>query len=986
MKKIKKWLLGVLCAVSVFTGAMGIAFSQQTALAEGILSGVTIETEYDLNTEFQVPDANITVNGSKYLTNKVVIFPNGIKYEKESLLLSECGTYTIVYSVQVNGKNYVCEKKFVVRQSNYDNTRATYKEDGLHIVLNEASSRFTINQVVDISKLTVDTPFLQVGHGVNEGIWPQATLMKYILTDAYDSSKNVTLYSSMMHINSLGLPNQCSYLAASYTQSNGVQSLIKGLRGGIIDIGGNSGNLSNPGADFPADFRFNYKERAIYNGNPWMGGNPSLIADLDDPIFFSDGWQGFTTGEVYLTIEIGTLKETSVEIVLKSVHGIDLSTVQDVIDEKPPQIDVDYGDYTENDYPHALVGETYPVYPAQAWDVSGLYGNTLKPNVYFGYGTSNYYEVDVIDGRFKTDLRGTYSIVYRAEDAFGNKTEKVIPVRSYANGQELSVEINEDGLQNATTGLPVNISSVSVFGAVGKVNTTVQMIQDGETKTLIADKEGNYSFTSLKSGECQVLLTVVDFLNRKISKEYTVNIVSADMPIIVQDVIMPAYLYEGYAFNVPQMKAYNYATNSEVAVDVYMADKNGEIKATGKSVYVEADGHNDMATFIFKAEDIVLKTYEIPVLKVGDSSTLEMDKFFIVNEDVQVVHEENYISFISNKNTAFTYSNKLLAESFSLKFDVDKTKNAYQKISVVLADAENPEISIKLHFQRNNDRVLCLVNDALAGVNISSSFTKKANQIEFEYTDDRQRIVVDGQTIYLVHDSKGEEFKGFPSHYLTLSFEIEEVTGEAGLQLYHICRQVFSSDCEEFVNPSYYIDGEYGGSFMLNDVYTLNKIYAGDVLSQQVEVLYTVTNPNGEVMQATDGTNLANVDGSKVRYCVLSTLGEYTVLIRIKDQNGNSMTMRYLMTVYDTKKPEISVSGVPTSAKVGETITLPKATANETLIGETVYINVRTPDGVIKKVYNNKFVVDKAGVYTVCYYAIDEMYNITELYFEIVVK
>ncbi|MBQ4268669.1 MAG: hypothetical protein IJB97_03350 [Clostridia bacterium] len=986
MKKIKKWLIGTLCLACICTTTVGFAVAQQTAVADVVLSEVTLETEYGLNTEFQIPKAKIAVDGVEYEADGILVFPSGIKYDKSLLILSECGTYIIEYSALVNGKKYVCTKSFLTRQSNYDATYATYEDDGLHIVLTEANPRFTINQVLDVSNLTEDMAFLQVGHGVSEGIWPQATLMKYILTDAYDSSKNITLYSSMMHIDKDGLPNQCSYLSVSYTQSNGIQSLIKGERGGSIHVGGTSGNLSNPAPDFLSDFRFNYNERAIYNGNPWQGGRPSLVADMDDPLFFNDGWDGFTTGEVYLSVEVGSLSYPSVEIVLKQLHGVDLSTLEDIVDEQAPQITVDYGEYTEKDYPYALVGESYPVYKAKAWDVSGLFGKTLNPNVYFGYGLPNYFEVDVVDGAFKTDLKGTYSIVYRAEDAFGNKAELVVPVRAYTSEELFDVTVNEESFKNATTGLPVTVSDIVPIGAVGIAKTSVRAIQNGITQTLVADENGNFSFVPTQSGEYKLIVTVMDYLNRTVNKEYTINVVSQDKSIITQDVIFPAYLYEGYAFNAPKMRAFNYKANREVAVDVYMTDKNGEIKATDKTVYAEVNTDKDFATFTYKVANEVLKTYQVPVLKVGDSSTLQMDKFFLVDEGVQVIPSLNYMSFVAKADATVQYTNKLLAESFSLKFDVDKKKNSYQRITVVLTDSENSNIFVKLRFQRKNDGVVCLVNDMLSGANISSSFTKESNQIEFEYTDDRQRLLVNGQTIYILNDYKGNEFKGFPSHYLNLSFEIEEVTGESGLQVYHISRQVFSSDYEEFVNPSYYIDGEYGGSFMINDIYTLNKIYAGDVLSQQVEVSYTVTDPNGKTMKSTDGENLANVDGSKVRSCVLYALGEYTVHIKMKDQNGNSMTIRYNVTVNDLEKPTIKVSGVPKSAKVGATVQLPKASANEALIGEKVFINVKKPDGTIEKVHNNKFTADKKGTYTVCYYAIDEKYNITELYFEIVVK
>ena len=89
----------------------------------------------------------------------------------------------------------------------------------------------------------------------------------------------------------------------------------------------------------------------------------------------------------------------------------------------------------------------------------------------------------------------------------------------------------------------------------------------------------------------------------------------------------------------------------------------------------------------------------------------------------------------------------------------------------------------------------------------------------------------------------------------------------------------------------------------------------------------------------------------------------------------------------DTEAPVISVTGVPTSCNVGDTVTLPAATATDNVDGEVdVYVYLVEPSGVMKKVsFGEKVKLSKAGVYQIRYLSIDAFGNLNILYYDITV-
>ena len=87
-------------------------------------------------------------------------------------------------------------------------------------------------------------------------------------------------------------------------------------------------------------------------------------------------------------------------------------------------------------------------------------------------------------------------------------------------------------------------------------------------------------------------------------------------------------------------------------------------------------------------------------------------------------------------------------------------------------------------------------------------------------------------------------------------------------------------------------------------------------------------------------------------------------------------------------KPTITLGSKTTTGSVGKTVTVASATYSDNVTSvENLIINVyvQSPTLVVTTI-NGSFVPKSAGTYTVMYVAIDEMYNLSVVTYEVEVK
>ena len=122
MKK-KLWIASLLAALSMAVVAGGVACGSTAEVitpqaAENWQVG-EIDNKYLYGTSFEVPAAEVEVNGQTVTATATVTYPNGLTVNTANVPLNQAGTYTVTYRAVVNGVHCVEEKTFNVESTSY---------------------------------------------------------------------------------------------------------------------------------------------------------------------------------------------------------------------------------------------------------------------------------------------------------------------------------------------------------------------------------------------------------------------------------------------------------------------------------------------------------------------------------------------------------------------------------------------------------------------------------------------------------------------------------------------------------------------------------------------------------------------------------------------------------------------------------------------------------------------------------------------------
>ena len=85
--------------------------------SEPTFDDLVLKEVYALNEDFNVPAIQAEISGTKYETETKIVFPNGSVYKENSFILTDVGTYTLIYYFELNGKIYTNEKTFDVKEN-----------------------------------------------------------------------------------------------------------------------------------------------------------------------------------------------------------------------------------------------------------------------------------------------------------------------------------------------------------------------------------------------------------------------------------------------------------------------------------------------------------------------------------------------------------------------------------------------------------------------------------------------------------------------------------------------------------------------------------------------------------------------------------------------------------------------------------------------------------------------------------------------------
>ncbi len=1018
MTKRKKITAIVACLLALVGMVAAVGISSAYAGDEVSFTFAT-EREFFKNDKLAANDVTASAGETSVAVEKFLTFPSGKTVKASEFVLSEAGVYSISARAEYNGETYSEKRSFTVKSKLFEtqgNDTAVYRNhpfneytglnatvgeiNGLLIKLSKGNS-VTVNQAIDLSVMTRSTPVIEFYVPSAERGVRDFTTINFRFTDKYDSSKYIDVNANNLTNGSNIRQCMSWWKAASQDQKlTGIQNMEPldvhpGREDNIrTDQYGSYGIMSwcmtpwidnsHTGLDFYGDTAeqnmlrntdrsaicIDYNTRCVYAGR----GVGNFVTDLDDPTYYVNPWEGFTTGECYLTITADNYTgDNPAQIFITSLRGVNLQQTV-VTDSTAPSVAVDFGDYEEDGLPNALVGQPYAVFPAKADDPE-LSPSFIDVRVKGNVSTDYPFDVPVVNGKFTPAAKGWYEIEYTARDSWGNKSTRKVAVYATDGAADLAVTLS-DKTESGNVGEFIPLASASATGALGNADFTVKVTRNGNDVT-IADN----GFVPHRAGDYIVSFTARDYIGHETTESYTIAVSVSDKPVFADLPVVQKYLLAGQVNRLPLAVAYDYngETPVSVPVKVQITDSEGTRTISGRNFTPKRiDTEVKVAWVATNANgSTVSKSITLPVYDVINGEDYRMEKYFATDGMTAKAQTQNVTLSVNKNGASAEFINPLLSENFSVAF---KPVNM-DKVKLMLVGYENPAEKLVLDINLTND--VALIN----GTRRYELQRQSSGGFYFSYTASTN-MLSDGYTKVVPFDENNKVFGGFTGGKVYMSIVADGIGTNAAVEVNSVSNQALSARGFEMIKPGIMILGTTGGSYLKGNSVTLFRAAIADVLSPSCTFTCTVTAPDGTTVKDVNGVELKEVDPEVERKIVLDMYGAYIIQFYGEDQSGNrERNISYSINVIDVVAPVIKLDGeVQATASVGEKITLTAAKAYDDKDGEVdVLMYVQTPESKVLKIKEKTYTFTMKGVYVIKYYACDKQGNSTILEYTVTV-
>lgn len=1007
MKKIvKNGLIGALFIGLITVCLFAFASTSSTVSADALeLNGQAYRSKYILGSSISIPQAVLSYDGKEYNADGTVVYPSGKCLSADRVQLNETGSYTVEYktAVQINGKrrNIAETLNFSVVSGTYsvsgEESTVVYGKDtsqynldmnGLTVNL-QSGDTLNVNQPIDLNNTTSRDAICALSVLPTTKGSAEAMRVNVVLTDCYDPSNYITVAFCSGAI-SFGMTyDNIVYMGAGAYNQNIRGCSGKGTSYGMVPSNGQwttfsmSGNGTKDSATTYLGFAMDYANKSIYSRTD---SRNLLLAELTDLSVYEDIWNGFTTGEVFLSIQCDNYIGSSARLFVRDIFGMSLSDTV-LVDENPPQLSIDFEGMQEDSLPEAVVNCRYPIYGCEAFDL--LSEVKTKVSVWYNYYSENRYRVEIKNDEFLPTNVGLYTIEYVATDTSGNKTVKTVDIYCRNADEKIIVTLNDDGDSSGKNGETVKIKTFNVKNAVGEVKTEIVADLNG---TLIDVK--NYSFTPLQAGEYTIKYKLTDFVGQTAEISYDLTVNPNDKPIFLSEPVFEKYYIAGKAYTLPKVQAYDFESGTEIETEVYVNDTGTERRVLSAYIPQLNDAGEATVRYYVKTENGENMTdyYSIKIVETFDSSgKLDMEDYFMTDGLVANAASNRMTFAVKSENGVYPesasaeYIRAILSNNVDVKYSFD-SNSKFNALTWYLTDKEDSDISISFSAVRNgSDNVMLYVNGKETIFPYLRTF-EASEQIPFEisYVNSSCLLTDKNKIKYTIDETlNGEKFNGFPSGYVYIRFEISGITDSTTFNFYSMNGQPFNDSEYDTAAPNAYLANEYDPSVDLNSVVTIYSLVVSDMLDPQVSATVSVQKEDGTYVKTIDGVELRNASISQDMQVLFDSYGRYFITYTAQDSGYNSTPIYVTLQVRDVVAPEIVVEDNPYVDAQG-VIHIPNATANDNIDGELdVLVYVEDSIGLMYKVSQDTYKTSGVGSYFVKYMAIDSSGNVTFRIFKI---
>ncbi len=1047
---LKKILLSCGLLIAAAGISVGVIFANNFNETPLVVWGAnTFKSSYDYGSTIFVPNINAKVAGDDVEVSPKILFPSKKMIKKNSAVLDEIGTYTIVYEINYQGKGYSQRYTFDVMSSlfSFGQLSSAYygipenakEHEGLIFNLAQGEE-ILFNKPIDIHNFTSDDIIIS-------GYIAPKKLGSYdfekLLITFYDSENPDIWYRqhirrrdmvSTTGINDVG----CSYYyggangqgtAGANVKEADPQSINKNNEWGpmsrlpfdgvynivYLDEGEYKSSLfdNQPVDDYLFRLSMDMRGYEVYTTEwqrdrtgEYVAGQQKIvkhfITDLDNPNFYNDLFYGFPSGKIKIGISADMYSSDKAQFVITDIAGIDL-TLETYVDDVGPKITVqkEYGD----EIPLAEVGYSYEIPSAFAVD-ENTGEAPVEVSVWFNYGNEKQTQVSVKNNRFSTDKVGWYTILYEAYDKFYNYSSETISVFCGLSIPELEIKVEAE-VKDLFLGECLVPAPYEVKNSSGYYKTEILLIDPDDN-----EYEASEDFIIEMQGEWIVEYTVVDMIGRIATTEYIVNASISSLPVVNKSPLLelPQTFIAGGVYSIPECNGVIYYDDFDYEdVDCsFFVKLAGEIEEVEE--FYEVPSYLSDATFaecVYEFEGETIFKTNIPYvdgLRYDESSEehpikVNLQNYFIgdnfcflrdnVGENAGI--EARVVA--NDEKSSFIYANPVLANRFAISLTYEKNTNDYSGIEIKLTDSNNKNNSVTSYITLGEFESTMTVDGSSINIpldkNSNSTFTVSYNSGIIYFGNDTR-------TSFLVnHNDLGKEFDSFDSDKVYVEVSLVNASIDSKINIIKINNQFMyknEEDIDETV-PEFIFIGTNGGTYSQESIFNSPIMIMQDVIAPNVDCKLDISGPNGLL-----GSEL---DPSESHEVFLSEIGAYRFVYRgleyyanddFTEDDANVVETTIVAYSIDDIAPEIVLDfEMVTTAKVNDTIELSGFTAIDNSSEESSIIKTRQiigPNGLIYTIPDEitKLKVTISGLYIIRYVAIDENGNLAVLDHRILVE
>ena len=645
--------------------------------------------------------------------------------------------------------------------------------------------------------------------------------------------------------------------------------------------------------------------------------------------------------------------------VLCLIFALSLSVSIAFAEDSPSvTLEINYGEYEGNDLPVGKAGLSYEVFGYSAIDENGGKVTDVSVYVYAPDGKL----LPVKGGRFETATVGGYKIEYVAKHS-DVVEKKTVNITVSDEDRPLIYEISDKIGATAHTGETVFLPDGTMSGGIGLVNAETTVTLGKNASELFAADGGKY-FVPKKRGDYVLSYSLTDFVGQKESFTFTISVADLKKPLVSFPSV-PKTVKKGNALSLPVVDGILYDGDNVYYLPVKVLFDETDITKEMKCVPETVGAH--VVTYIcenpfdksFKEEYV----FDVEVIADGEDE-LVFDKHFAFEnfESVSTPDDDAYVlSAAGNGSASFSFDSALPVSRLDIGMTGVPSASGYSSAKLILTDMKNAADKVEIRLGK-----------------IGSSFYVKYDEESSSLVDIDEKVFAE-----IGYYADGRKFEGFKSGRAYISVVFDGIDGETEIILDVIGTHNVTTATDDFGAPV----------FLDNDKYrSVNLAYMGQTVELPLMKAYDLFDSSAVVsitITAPDKTVVFSGEMTKPYILKADKYGTYNVRYVASDAAGNARPLVCSVYCMDITPPEIEVGKMPSTVKVGGTITLPEAkiTDNATLTEKILsYVYVYYGNNIRTLVTNGSFTFKKAGEYTIRYVAYDEFENYTIAEFTVICK